>query len=60
VQIQTVLAKCSYRRRSPVAVAKMGIMSIVDEVDILYTIYAIGIIVFMAFFAYKLTRPRPR
>jgi len=33
-------------------------MSIVDTVDILYSIYAIGVFVFVAYFAYKLTKPR--
>jgi len=30
-------------------------MSIVDTIDLLYSIYAIGVFVFIAYFAYKLT-----
>ena len=33
-------------------------MSTVDVVDTVYAIYAAGLIVFMAFFAYKLTKPK--
>ncbi len=33
-------------------------MSVVDTIDMLYTIYAIGVFVFIAYFAYKLTKPR--
>jgi hypothetical protein len=35
-------------------------MSIVDAIDLLYSIYAIGVIVFIAYFAYKLTIPRSK
>jgi hypothetical protein len=35
-------------------------MSTVDVVDTVYLIYAIGLIIFTAFFAYKLTKPRVR
>jgi hypothetical protein len=34
--------------------------STVDVVDTVYLIYAIGLIIFTAFFAYKLTKPRVR
>jgi hypothetical protein len=35
-------------------------MSTVDVVDTVYLIYAIGLIIFTAFFAHKLTKPRAR
>jgi len=35
-------------------------MSIVDTIDLLYSIYAIGVFVFIAYFAYKLTTPRSK
>lgn len=33
-------------------------MSIVDTIDLVYSIYAIGVFVFIAYFAYKLTKPK--
>jgi hypothetical protein len=33
-------------------------MSTVDAVDMVYMIYASGLIIFMVFFAYKLTKPK--
>jgi hypothetical protein len=33
-------------------------MSTIDVVDTIYSIYAIGLFVFIAVFAYKLTKPR--
>lgn len=35
-------------------------MPIVDAIDLLYSIYAIGVFVFMAYFAYKLTKPKSK
>jgi len=35
-------------------------MSIVDMIDLLYSIYAIGVFVFIAYFAHKLTTPRSK
>ena len=35
-------------------------MSIVDTIDLLYSIYAIGVTVFIAYFAYKLTTPKSK
>jgi len=35
-------------------------MSIVDAIDILYSIYAAGVFVFITYFAYKLTKPRSK
>jgi len=35
-------------------------MSTVDIVDTVYMVYAIGLIIFTAFFAYKLTKPKTR
>jgi len=33
-------------------------MSAVDVIDAAYMIYAVGIFVFFAYFAYKITRPK--
>jgi len=33
-------------------------LSAVDLIDLVYVTYAIGVIIFMAFFAYKLTKPK--
>lgn len=35
-------------------------MSIVDAIDFLYSIYAIGVFVFIAYFARKLTTPKSK
>ena len=35
-------------------------MPIVDTIDLLYSIYAIALFVFIAYFAYKLTTPKSK
>ena len=35
-------------------------MPIVDTIDLLYSIYAIAVFVFIAYFAYKLTTPKSK
>ncbi len=34
-------------------------MSVVDWVDVLYLLYAAGVLLFMAYFTRKLTKPKP-
>jgi len=45
---------------NPLVLEELMKMSIVDTIDLLYSMYATGVFAFIAYFAYKLTKPKPK
>ncbi len=39
---------------------ELGILTVVDAIDTLYTLYAVGVSIFIAYFTYRITKPKSR